>query len=150
MITKQDVNAAQTSWANAVVDVGGATSPAEAHARAVRLVETLYQVEDGSLLFSPTKAAVHPFRRTLEEAVSYFIGQGPFPDAGFALEPWTSVRFDNVDIVCRGDVAIAMGHYFFGRADGSEFQAEYSFVYVRDSQNHLRIQLHHSAVPYRG
>jgi len=68
MITKQDIEDAQASWGNAVVDVGAAPAPAEAHTRAVRLVETHYLVEDGSLLFCPTKAAVRPFRRTLEDA----------------------------------------------------------------------------------
>ncbi len=41
-----------------------------------------------------------------------------------------------------------MGNYFFGRADGSELKAEFSFVYMKDNQGNLKIQLHHSAVPY--
>jgi hypothetical protein len=51
-------------------------------------------------------------------------------------------------VVCRGEVAMAMGHYFFGRADGSEIKVEFSFVYVRDEQGRIKIQLHHSALPF--
>jgi len=149
MITKQDIEDAQTSWGSAVVAVGATSSHEEAHALAVQLVETHYLLDDGSLLFCPTKAAEQQFRRTLQDTVSYFVGQGLPEDAGFALQPWTSVRFDNADIVCRGGVGIAMGNYFFGQADGSELKAEYSFVYVRDREGRLKIQLHHSALPYR-
>lgn len=148
MITTQAIKEAQASWATAVVSIGEASSAHEAHARAVQLVEAHYRTEDGSLLFCPTKASQQQFRRTLEDAVSYFVGQGVAEDAGFALEPWTSVRFENTDILARGDVGIAMGNYFFGRADGSELKAEYSFVYVLNDSAQLEIQLHHSSLPY--
>ena len=45
------------------------------------------------------------------------------------MEPWTAVRFENVGIVVHGGVAMAMGSYFFCRADGSEVGVNYSFVY---------------------
>ncbi|MDP6944445.1 MAG: hypothetical protein QF464_09875, partial [Myxococcota bacterium] len=71
-------------------------------------------------------------------------------DHGFALEPWTSVRFENAGVLCRETVGMAMGNYYFGREDGSELKVEYSFVYVRGPEGHLQIQLHHSALPYGG
>ncbi len=147
MITTQAIKGAQISWATAVVAIGTASSAGEAHTCAVQLVETHYKIEDGSLLFRPTMASRLPFRRTLEDTVSYFVGQGLEEDTGFALEPWISVRFENADILCRGDVGIAMGNYFFGRADGSELKAEYSFVYILDDTGRLKIQLHHSSIP---
>ena len=150
LITTQAIKEAQASWATAVVAVGETSSAGDAHARAVQLVETHYKTEDGNLLFCPTKASQQQFRRTLEDAVSYFVGQGIGEDAGFALEPWASIRFENTDILLRGDVGIAMGNYFFGRADGSELKAEYSFVYVLDDSGQLKIQLHHSSLPYAG
>ena len=46
------------------------------------------------VLFKPTKAKEVPFRYTLEDALSYFIG-GKYPeDSGFALEPWKEINFD--------------------------------------------------------
>jgi hypothetical protein len=151
MITQPQVEQAQASWGSAVVAVGAAPGRDEAHARAVKLVEDHYLVADGSLLFCPTKAAAAPFRADVEAAVSYMVGSNPsYPeDKGFALESWARVRFDNAGIVCRDNVAIAMGHYFFTRSDGTELQVEYSFVYVRDNAGRIVIQLHHSALPYR-
>lgn len=151
MITQSEIKAAQQSWGSAVVHVGEAPDWNTAHARAVELVQQHYRL-DGSLLFCPTKAAEIQFRNQLESAVSYFVGNNAsFPeDAGFALEPWTSVRFDNTGIVIRGETGLAMGNYFFGKADGTEVKVEFSFVYVRDAKGRLKIQLHHSALPYSG
>ena len=130
--------------------IGAAPTWDAAHALAVDTVTRLYRIEDGTLLFCPTKASDKQFRATLQDAVSYFVGRDSRhpEDQGFALEPWTSVRFENTGIVCRDDVAITMGNYYIGRADGSELKVEFSFVYVRESDDKLRIQLHHSALPY--
>lgn len=152
MIQKADIEKAQASWGQAVVNVGKATSFEIAYSRAVELVNTHYLLDEDNLLFCPTKAAVQQFRATHEDAVSYFVGRNEKhpEDGGFALEPWSSVRFENTGIVCKGDLGIAMGNYFFGSPDGSELKVEYSFVYVRDSDGQLKIQLHHSALPYSG
>jgi len=152
MISKNEIEAAQASWGQSVVEVGAAPSWPEAHTRATALVRDHYLIEDGSLLFCPTKVSEHQFRRTLEDAVSYFVGRNPThpEDKGFALEPWGRVRFENAGIVQRGEVVMAMGNYFFEPADGTEVKVEYSFVYVRDAEGNLKIQLHHSALPYGG
>lgn len=150
MIETHDIEAAQEAWGKAVVEVGAATSRHEARALAVSLVEDHYLVEEGNLLFCPTRASKKQFRANLKEIVSYFVGGDPdhTEDRGFALEPWTAVRFENTGTVARGDVGIAMGNYFFVRADGSELKVEYSFVYVRGAGGGVKIQLHHSALPY--
>ena len=151
MITNAEIQDAQDSWGRSVVHVGAAEDWNAAHARAVDLVEQHYRL-DGSLLFCPTKAAEIQFRNHIEAAVSYFVGNNPaFPeDQGFALQPWTSVRFENTGVAIRGETGMAMGNYFFGTADGAEVKVEFSFVYVRDAKGRLKIQLHHSAMPYSG
>lgn len=151
MIESAEIEKAQESWGRAVVGVGAAASWEESHALAVQLVQEHYLTEGGTLLFCPTKAAAVQFRSSVKDAVSYFVGRDPDQpeDKGFALEPWTSVRFENAGIVARGDVGIAMGNYFFGQADGTELKVEYSFVYIRGADGGLRIQLHHSALPYQ-
>lgn len=150
LIDEHRVHQAQADWANAIIAIGAAPTWEAAHTLALQAVQDLYQIDDGTLLFCPTKASDEQFRATLHDAVSYFVGHDAShtEDQGFALEPWTSVRFENAGIVCRGDVAMAMGNYFFARNDGSELKAEFSFVYVRESDDKLRIQLHHSALPY--
>ena len=69
---------------------------------------------------------------------------------GFALEPWTSVRFENTGIrFTSPDHALAMGNYFFGKADGTEVKVEFTFAYVKAADG-IRISLHHSALPFSG
>ena len=149
-ITEQSIIDAQNSWGAAVVAVGAAPSWDEAHSLATQLVKSHYLLEERNLLFCPTKASVQQFRGTLKEAVSYFVGNDPDheEDGGFALEPWSSVRFENQGIVIKDEMGIAMGNYFFGKADGSELKVEYTFAYVLDASGDLKIQLHHSALPF--
>jgi len=150
-ISKAEVEAAQKAWGEAVVHVGAASDWKESHRRAGVLFDTLY-VGDGSLLFCPTKAAERQFRPTRRDAVSYFVGRDDAhpEDGGFALEPWAAVHFEGAGVVCRDGVALAMGNYIFERPDGSKLKVEYTFGYVRDDQGALRIQLHHSALPFGG
>lgn len=131
--------------------IGSASSWEESHALAVGLARTLYLL-DGTLLFCPTKAAERQFRRNIEDVVSYFVGRDENnpEDQGFALTRLSDIRFENDGIVCGSEHAMAMGNYFFIRPEGSELKAEFSFVYVRDAKGDIKIQLHHSALPYSG
>merc|ERR1712139_676405 len=51
-------------------------------------------------------------------------------------------------IITSGSTATAMGNYFFTGVDGSETKVEYTFGYFLDGNGDLRINLHHSALPY--
>ena len=152
MIDTREIESAQETWGKAVVEIGTAPSPHEARALATRLAEDHYLIGEGNLLLCPTRASKRQFRTSLKGIVSYLVGGDPdyAEDRGFALEPWTAVRFENAGTIERADVGIAMGNYFFVRADGSGLKAEYSFVYVRGADGGLKIQLHHSALPFEG
>ena len=50
-------------------------------------------------------------------------------DKGFAINPWTKVRFENANIILENDRAIAMGNYFFTDLQGNEAKVEYTFGY---------------------
>ena len=59
------------------------------------------------------------------------------------------MKFDNVGIInnsCR--MAVAMGNYYFTDTKGDETKVEYTFAYVKDSDNNLRIVAHQSSLPY--
>ena len=71
-------------------------------------------------------------------------------DKGFAIKGWTAVRFENVDILTEGKVGMAMGNYFFTTPEGDEVKVEYSFGYILDDAGNVRINLHHSSMPYAG
>jgi hypothetical protein len=71
-------------------------------------------------------------------------------DHGFALQPWSAVRFENAGIIIDADSAVAMGNYFFTDANtGKEAKAEFTFGYVRGTDGKLLINVHHSAFPYQ-
>ena len=94
------------------------------------------------------------------------VEKGYLEDAGFAInggKGWSNVVFDNHQIDVTGNVAIAMGNYFFtSAADGSKTKVEYTFGYKKNADGkgaHLPPPLlsaiqsacsHQSAVPKLG
>ena len=58
------------------------------------------------------------------------------------------MRWENNAIYTDNDSAMAMGNYFFSKADGSVTKVEYTFGYVLDDEGELRINLHHSSLPF--
>ena len=68
-------------------------------------------------------------------------------DKGFAINPWTKVRFENSNLILEENRAIAMGNYFFTDLDGNEAKVEYTFGYKLNN-GQLKIDLHHSSFPY--
>jgi hypothetical protein len=145
-ILESDVLEAQESWGNAIVAIGKAGN---AEQEAQNVLDRLYNYQDGHVLFKPTLASETPFRSTEEDALSYFVGGDIEEDKGFALAPYTNVRFDNEHIITHCDTALAMGEYYFTKTDGEDIKVEYSFGYVRDDDGHLKINLHHSSLPYQ-
>jgi hypothetical protein len=100
-------------------------------------------------LFKPTLASETQFRLTKKAALSYYVGGNPdfTEDIGFALIDWKAIRFENKRIRIVGDIAIAMGNYFFTK-DNAETKVEYTFVYKKDDARDLCIILHDSHLPY--
>jgi len=151
-IQEPEVIGAQRKWAQGIVDIGKLVGkPADYTARAAKVIDTLYGYETGPVLFKPTKAAAIPFRLGREAALSYFVaGNAGFPeDKGFAIKPWTAVRFENNGILLEGATALAQGNYFFTDTDGKETKVEYTFGYFRDPKGEVRINLHHSSLPFK-
>ena len=149
-ITDADVLAAQEIWGNAIVEIGQAYTDGDDYtALAAERVDTLYGYDEGTVLFKPTLAAEQQFRLTEETALSYFVTGVVPEDHGFALRPWTTVRFENAGIIIDGDSAVAMGNYFFTDANtGEDTKVEYTFGYVRGADGNLLVNVHHSALPY--
>merc|ERR1712157_233800 len=109
-IQEAEVLSAQKKWGEGIVEIGKlAGSPAEATAKAESVISTLYGYKTGPVLFKPTKAAAKPFRLDPTAALSYFVsGNTAFPeDKGFALKPWTGVRFENNGVLGGYDSARA-------------------------------------------
>ena len=149
-ITDEEVHAAQVLWGDGIVAIGEAyTNGDDYKSLAAELVDTLYAYDEGKVLFKPTLAADQQFRLTEETALSYFVTGVVDEDGGFAIRPWSSVRFENSGIIIDSDSAIAMGNYFFTDANtGEDTKVEYTFGYVRGPDGALQINLHHSGLPY--
>ena len=151
MITKQEVENVQQIWGEGVVKIGSLQNDrAACESFAEAFVDKQYDFQNKEVLFKPTKTSEKQFRIHKDGGVSYFIGgSDDFPeDNGFALQPWTKVRFENVSLILEESRAIAMGNYFFTDTNGDETKVEYTFAYVKSNNGDLKIDVHHSSLPY--
>jgi len=149
-ITLAEIVALQVAWGEGLVAISTAYAEGEDYASiAQSVLDTLYGYVDGPVLFKPTIAQEVPFRFTEAAAASYFIGGDIEEDGGFALSPWTAVRFgDDGQHIINGETALWMGSVFLTTGDGEEVRVEKSLGLYRDSNGDVRIQLHHSSVPF--
>lgn len=148
-LTADQVVAAQKTWGEGIVRIGQVWSEqGDYREAAAEHIRELYAYDHGTVLFKPTLAAEDQFRGSFDEALSYFIGGELAEDSGFAITPWTDVRWENEGIIVDSDSALAMGNYYFTRTDGTVAKVEYTFGYMVDEDGDLRIKLHHSSLPF--
>lgn len=152
-ITEKEVVEAQRAWSDGIIRIGRVfTERGDYAAAAADHINNFYGYDLSLVLFKPTLASQAQFRPTFDGALSYFVGGNPsFPeDMGFAIRPWTKVRWQNDGIVNNScTMAVAMGNYWFTPADGGpETKVEYTFGYVRGTDGRLRIVVHHSSIPF--
>lgn len=149
-IIKQEVLDAQQAWASGIVEIGSEyLNKGDYKQRAIKHINELYAYDIGTVLFKPTLAAEKQFRLTFDDALSYFVGGHINEDNGFAIKPWSMVRFGEQNMIISEDNALAMGNYYFTPIDGEEeVKVEYTFGYIKDSNGKLRINLHHSSLPF--
>jgi len=157
-VTEEDVLAVQNAWAGAIKHISKIHKDNGDYVKAAaEAAGELYAYGKYNVLFKPTKAAEHQFRPKAEEAMSYFVGSkavenGYAEDGGFAInggKGWSDCVYENHNIELKGDVAIAMGNYYFTCATtGEKSKVEYTFGYQRCDDGKVRIFLHHSSLPY--
>ncbi len=150
-ITPAMIEEAQQKWTDGLIAVSKANRDGgDPKARAVEMLDELYNFDGGEVLFKPTLTyGDRTFRPTKEAALAYFVGGNPnFPsDTGFALSPFESARFKIEHTFIDGDVAIAMGNVWIKDVDGNETKVDKTFAYVLDNGK-LRIVTHHSSLPF--
>jgi len=151
MITKEQVIHVQSKWGAGVVKIGALKDDSSnCEQFASQFLDERYFFEGGVVLFKPTKCAAEQFRPTKVEALSYFVAgrnRACEEDSGFAIQPWTKVRFENNGLILEEKRALAMGNYFFTDIHGNETKVEYTFGY-KLVEDELKIDLHHSSFPY--
>jgi len=149
------VTAAQAAWGNGIIAISQAYTDGGDYEQVARdHINNLYGYAQGPVAFKPTLAADEQFRGTFDGALSYFVAknsQAPntviSEDSGFAIKGWTQVRFENTEVITSGTKAMAMGNYYFTNSAGVT-KVEYTFGYFLDAEGNLRIDAHHSALPY--
>ena len=154
MMTEEQILEAQKKWGEGIINIGRVfLEKGDYKAAAEHHINTFYNYQEGKVLFKPTLASIKQFRLDFNAALSYFVGGNDgFPeDHGFAIKPWTDVRWENIGTTIIGDTGLAMGNYYFTPHDESDVvKVEYSFAYTRDSNGDLKIILHDSHVPFSG
>ena len=151
MISKKEVLNIQEKWSKGLLKIGELYRNSLDHKQeALNYLSDLYGFHIGEVFFKPTLASVQQFRLTKDAALSYFIGGNSnfHEDRGFALLDWEAVRFENIGLRIEGNIAIAMGNYYFQKEDKSEVKVEYTFIYKKDDSGKLCIILHDSHFPY--
>ena len=151
MISEKQVLEAQKQWGEGVVKIGSLKdNTSECETFTNEFLEKLYSFNEGPVLFKPTKCEIEQFRPEQVHALSYFIAgenRACNEDKGFAIQPWTKVKFENTNLILEENRAIAMGNYFFTDVNGDDAKVEYTFGY-KLIDGALKIDVHHSSFPY--
>ncbi len=154
MINKQNeslVTSTQQKWANIVLEIS------KAHKRKLNLDNLMFELLNNvyafnycDVLFKPTLAKLNQFRSTKDEFISYFLGQNKKckEDSGFAIKSWKSIKFENYKIIDYNEYLLSMGNYYFEDVSSNLLKVEYTFGFIKINKNELRINLHHSSLPY--
>ena len=148
-LTPDRVSEFKQAWGEGIVNIGSVYTAGGDYQSAARAhILDFYAYGEDIVLFKPTLASDDQFRGTFDEALSYFVGGSIEEDGGFAIAPYTDVRWENEGTSISGDTAFAMGNYFFTTTDGSEVKVEYTFGIQQLDDGELKIVLHHSSLPF--
>ena len=150
--TKLEIIEAQELWAQNVIEIGDLyTKNKDYKSKASIFVKEFYAFDLCEVLFKPTLASDKQFRHTYDDALSYFIGGSIAEDKGFALKPWKKIRFSERKIIIFEENALSMGNYLFQNfTDTNEVKVEFTFGYIKNNEENLMINLHHSSIPFTG
>lgn len=141
----------QEKWASIVLAIGKAYKNQNNIENLVsELLYNIYAFNHCDVLFKPTLAKVKQFRSTTEEFESYFLGKNKVcqEDQGFAIKNWKSITFENYKIINFNDYFLSMGNYYFEDDKNKLLKVEYTFGFIKINKNELRINLHHSSLPF--
>ena len=147
------VTATQQKWGNLVIEIGNAYKKNESLENLTSdLLHNIYAFNHCEVLFKPTLAKNNQFRTTKDEFLSYFLGQNKVcdEDSGFAIKGWKSIEFENYKITELNNQLLAMGNYYFKDSEDKILKVEYTFGFIKVNSEELKINLHHSSLPYNG
>jgi len=152
IITEIEIIKAQELWAQNIIEIGDLfIKNKDYKSKASIFVKEFYAFDLCEVLFKPTLASEKQFRYTYDDALSYFVGGSVAEDKGFALKPWKKIRFSERKIIIFEENALSMGNYFFRSfTNDDEVKVEFTFGYIKNKEENLMINLHHSSIPFTG
>ena len=152
IITEIEIIKAQELWAQNIIEIGDLfIKNKDYKSKASIFVKEFYAFDLCEVLFKPTLASEKQFRYTYDDALSYFVGGSVAEDKGFALKPWKKIRFSERKIIIFEENDLSMGNYFFQSfTDDDEVKVEFTFGYIKNKEENLMINLHHSSIPFTG
>ncbi|MEM7784413.1 MAG: phosphoribosyl-AMP cyclohydrolase [Planctomycetota bacterium] len=152
MVSDHLILEAQKAWGEGIVKIGQVfIDKGDYKAAAEEHIHEFYNYAEGQVLFKPTLVSEKQFRLDFAGALSYFVGgNSDYPeDHGFAIKPWSNVRWENIGTNIIGDMGVAMGNYYFTPVEGGDdVKVEYSFAYTINPEGKLKIVLHDSHLPF--
>ena len=150
-ITKKIENV-QKEWSKYILDIGEAFRNGKDYKKlGEELLDKLYSFDNNNKIsFKPTMPGKKNFRFLKKDVLSYFIGSKDQSnnDSGFALKGWKKIIFDNYNLKQINNIVLAMGAYFFQDSSNKTIEVEYTFAYLIEDSDNLKIILHHSSIPY--
>ena len=85
-----------SSWSKSVIEIGKIHREGGDYIKSAKLfLDTHYAFEETDVLFKPTFTKEVVFRNNKKDALSYFVGKDISEDNGFALKPWSQLRYRN-------------------------------------------------------
>lgn len=153
IITKEEVQKAQKSWADGLISIGQAYADKGNYKLAAKkMISSMYAYNYGKkiVMFKPTLASKNPFRPTKQGALSYFVGGNPSfkEDKGFALLRWQKVSYNNHQIFSYKGIAIAMGQARLENYKGDIVNVDYTLGFIKTKEGKLKLFLQHFSLPY--
>jgi len=151
IIEKSEMMGALEKWGKGLLSISRAHLNKEDYISiAKQMLEDIYAFKEGDILFKPTLASIRPFRTTFDSALSYFVGGNEkfSEDRGFALNPWVNVEFEIAGVITSEKQGLVMGNKILKQLNGNITVANFTMGFIRCSNGELKINLHHSSLPY--
>lgn len=150
LMTIKIIQDTQKRWSDALLAISKAYASQEDYLSLARKhILNIYAFDEkmSGVLFKPTMAIDKPIRTDLEGTLSYFVGNNShYPhDAGFALQNWKCVTFDNHAFYKRNDLLFVSGQYLFTTYEMHTTQADYTFGFTYCDKV-WKIMLQHSSL----
>ena len=147
IINKDEVLSFLDSWKSGVVNIGQTyTENNDFVSVAKDFISKHYNFAEGEVLFKPTFTKEVIFRNNKEDALSYFVKGNISEDNGFAIKPWEKIDLLDINIIIENGYCFCMGVLeLFPLSKDESTKVAFTFMLVKDTNDSLKIKVHHSS-----